>query len=364
MTGSTSIRRLTAAGLQSSAAGLLALGIVVTPAHAGRHFNDNGNVLISDQFNNRVIEVAPNGDILWQFGLGPNNVTAKSPVGVNDAQRIDTNTLVSGTGAPPGSEPLCPNGCADNRVMLVDKNGKIVWQYGKFGVTGFGPDQLNTPVQATWTPSHTVFITDQANQRVIEVDLHKNILWQYGTNGVAGKGPNHLNNPNSVELVDNGNRLIADQSNNRAIEVARDGHIIVAFTAHGTLNGVAFASRLPNGDTLITDSNNNRVVEVNYKDDIVWSYATNTQPGSNPNPLPTRAIRLRNGNTIISDQFNQRVITVTPAGEIVKQYGTLNVAGYDTKSARKFLNAPYDAKVIGDDTGLTWSDTLHIVPQK
>ena len=90
----------------------------------------------------------------------------------------------------------------------------------------------------------------------------------------------------------------------------------------------------------------------------------NTQPGSNANPLPTRAIRLRNGDTIISDQFNHRVFTVDPAGQIVKQYGTLNVPGYSTKSAREFLNAPYDAKVIGDNTGLTWSDTLHTIPQK
>ncbi len=118
------------------------------------------------------------------------------------------------------------------------------------------------------------------------------------------------------------------------------------------------------GNRLIADQSNNRIVDVNFRDDIVWSHATNTQPGSNANPLPTRAIRPRNSDTIISDQFNHRVITVSPAGQIVKQYGTLNAPGYDTRSARKFLNAPYDAKVIGDDTGLTWSDTPHIVPQK
>jgi hypothetical protein len=328
-------------------------------------FNTKGNVLISDQFNNRVIETAPNGDIVWQFGLGPNDVSAHSPIGVNDAQRVGTLTLVSGTGAPPGTEPLCPNGCADNRVMLVGESGNVIWQYGKFGVTGSGPDELNTPVQATVSPNHTVFITDQANQRVIEVrKSDKKIIWQYGTTGVAGKGPNELSSPNSVEVLDGGDVLIADQSNNRAIEVDPNHNIVVAFTAHRSLSGVAFASRLPNGDTLITDSNNNRVVEVNYKDDIVWSYVTNTQPGSNPDPLPTRAIRLKNGNTIISDQFNHRVIIVNPAGQIVVQYGTLNVPGYSPTSGKQFLNAPYDAKKIGDNTGLTWSDSLHLIPSR
>ena len=37
------------------------------------------------------------------------------------------------------------------------------------GVVGAGPDELNTPVQATWLPNGHVLITDQANQRVIEV---------------------------------------------------------------------------------------------------------------------------------------------------------------------------------------------------
>jgi hypothetical protein len=139
---------------------------------------------------------------------------------------------------------------------------------------------------------------------------------------------------------------------------------VASFTIGGTASGVAFASRLPNGDTLITDSNNNRVVEVNYRDQIVWSYVTNTQPGSNPAPQPTRAIRLGDGKTIISDQFNHRVIIVNPAGAIVTQYGTLNMPGYSPTSGKQFLNAPYDAKKIGDNTGLTWSDSLHIVPSR
>jgi hypothetical protein len=72
-------------------------------------------------------------------------------------------------------------------------------------------------------------------------------------------------------------------------------------------------------------------------------------PGSNKNPLPTRAVRLRNGNTLISDQFNNRVIEINKGGRIVFQQGVLNVtgAGFDQ------LNGPYDAKVIGDFTGLT-----------
>jgi len=223
-------------------------------------------------------------------------------------------------------------------------------------VTGADRDELNTPVQAAFLsrfsghPGFFVIIADQGNARVIVVDIFsKDIVWQYGTTGIMGIGENQLNNPNSAEVLENGNILIADENNNRAIEVTPARHIVHVYSAGGTASGVAFASRLNNGNTLITDANNNRVVEVNGADNIVWQYVTNGMPGSNPMPLPTRGVRLKNGHTLISDQFNDRVIEVDHAGQIVFTQGVLNVggAGFD------FLNGPYDAKVIGDFTGLT-----------
>ncbi len=327
-------------------------------------FNARGNVLIADQFNNRVIEVdRKSHEIGWRFGTGSDKPAPDSIVGTNDAERVGLFTLISGTGIPP-SDPQAPlpgcsdpaNGCPDNRVILVNAHGRIVWQYGMAGVTGAGPNQLNTPVHSLFLssfpghPGFHVMITDQGNQRVIVVNRRQQIVWQYGTTGVAGNAANQLSNPNSAELLENGHVLIADENNNRAIEVTTGTlEVVATFTIGGTASGVAFASRLANGDTLITDSNNNRIVEVDPNDNIVSQYATNTMPGSNPNPLPTRAVRLRNGDTLISDQFNERVIEITPDDRIVFTQGQLNMpgAGFDR------LNGPYDAKVIGDYTGMT-----------
>jgi hypothetical protein len=321
-------------------------------------FNQPGNILITDQFNNRVIEISPSGSIVWQFGNGPGDTSANSITGTNDAERVPGGlTLMSGTGIPPATTNNCKkSGCVDNRVLLVDQAGDIVWQYGQFGVTGFGFNQLNTPVQNTFLPNGNVLITDQGNERIIEVQRSDNtIVWQYGQNGVVGIGRNQLSNPNAAELLDNGHILISDENNNRAIEVTHTtpSHIVATFTNHGTVSGVAFASRLSNGNTLITDSNNARIVEVDSKDNTVWQYFTNTRSGSNSAPLPTRAVRLANGNTLISDQFNDQVIEVTTTMSIVASYGTINTPGYSPSTAVQFLNAPYSAYVIGDYTGLT-----------
>lgn len=334
--------------------------IFFSPAAPARE-EAHGTILIADQFNNRVIEIDRDTHrVLWHFGNGSDLPGPKSIVGVNDAERFNGFTLISGTGIPP-SNPALPgcadpvSGCPDNRVLIVDRGGDILWQYGKAGITGSGPNELNTPVHSlflTSFPHHPgahVLITDQGNQRVILVNLGHKIVWQYGTTGMAGNGPNQLSNPNSAEVLENGHILIADENNNRAIEVKPNLQIVRQFTAMGTVSGAAFASRLGNGDTLITDSNNNRIVEVDGNDHVVWQYLTNTGPGSNPAPLPTRALRLRNGDTLISDQFNQRVIEVTPKGKIVFQQGALNAPGDGFNQ----LNGPYDAKVVGDFTGIT-----------
>ncbi len=351
----------------SSLAVALALVPGATPALAGDHhgdrFNHPGNILIADQFNNRVIEADSTGKIIWSFGLGPNDFSAKSSIGVNDAQRVGPLTLMAGTGTPPGVIPQAPDGAADNRVILVNPKGHIVWQYGQFGQTGSGPNLLNTPVQCTWLPSTHVLITDQGNNRIIEVDKSKQIVWEYP--GPNTNPPDQLNSPNSAELLESGNILIADENNNRAIEVTRDHVVVKVFTAGGTRGATAFASRLENGDTLLTDAGNSRAVEVDENDVVVWQYVTNTDPLSVPAPLPTRAVRLRGGDTLISDQFNNRVIRVSSAGDIVASFGLPlaggpvagfpfgNNFGYDLHTTQNGLYSPYDAKIIGDYTGLT-----------
>ena len=317
----------------------------VVPAHVGG-FNQAGNVLITDQFNNRVIEVNPlTKQIVWSFGSG--NATLCNPgpgavMGPNWAERLSGGlTLIAGTGVPSGIPGT--TACADNRVFVVNQAGTILWQYGQAGVSGSGPNQLNVPTSAIQLPNHDILITDQANNRVIEVNLHHKIVWSFGPTS----GPGALNSPNSAELLANGHILIADEGNNRVIEITRGGTIIFQFS-HG-LGATAFASRLSNGDTLITDAGNNRVLEITHSKHLVFQFFTNGSVGSNPAPAPTNAVRLVGGDTIIADQFNNRVIVIDTSNNIVFQYGVTNVVG----SGFNQLFAPYTAFVIGDYTGQT-----------
>jgi len=346
-----------AAALSASAAGLpFAAGGLSAQASSGA-FNAPGNLLVSDQFNNRAVEINPaTKAIVWSFGSGDPTRCNPGPgtiIGLNDAERLSGGlTLMVGTGVPKKSSPVAPGfSCVDNRTIVVDQAGTIVWQYGQAGVTGSGRNQLNVPVFAIQLPNHNIMIVDQGNNRVIEVDrFTKAIVWSYPT----ASGVGSLNNPNSAELLTNGHVLIADENNNRVIEVTRAGQIVWQYGSGDPamtlpLDFAAFASRLPNGDTLITDSGHSRIVEVTQAKQVVFEYFTNTAPNSNPSPLPTNAVRLRDGNTAIADQFNHRALVIDPNGVLLFQYGITNDPGFRNGQ----LDGPYTAFSIGDYTGQT-----------
>src|SRR5580658_4116368 len=111
------------------------------------------NTVIADQFNNRVIEVTPQGQIVWTFGNGSSVPGPASVVAPNDAERLPNGeTLISGTGTAAGTEPACPEdggGCPDNRVLLVTADGGIAWEYDDDG-------GLNTPVCSVMLPNGNV----------------------------------------------------------------------------------------------------------------------------------------------------------------------------------------------------------------
>jgi outer membrane protein assembly factor BamB len=229
-------------------------------------------------------------------------------------------------------------------VIVVDRSGKIVWQYGQAGVTGSGPNELNVPVFAIQLPNRNIMVVDQANNRVIEIGrFSMSMVWSYGPTS----GPGALNNPNSAELLRNGHVLIADENNNRVIEITRAGKIVWQYSKG--ISAAAFASRLPNGNTLIVDSGHARIIEVTRDMQLVFQYFTNRGAKSNPSPLPTNAVQLRNGDMAIADQFNNRAIIIDEEKDIVFQDGLPTVVGNGPNQ----LNGPYTAFAIGDYTGQT-----------
>src|SRR5438132_2893431 len=100
------------------------IAIAAASKNDDNKFNRHGNLLITDQFNNRVVEInRETKSTVWSFGSGDPSLCNPGPgaiIGTNDAERLaDDLTVMVGTGIPPVASLDMPNGFVDNRVIVV-----------------------------------------------------------------------------------------------------------------------------------------------------------------------------------------------------------------------------------------------------
>jgi len=250
----------------------------------------NGNTLITDAGywsgqGSEILEVDLLGNIVWKYD--------KDLRFAHSAKLLPNgNILVTDT--------------SNNRIIEINREDRIVfssqdWDNGS-GKLSDG-SRLFYPNDAHFTPSGTFVITDRNNDRVIEVDRNGKILRQFG----------ELKHPHNGEILPNGNLLFANSDANVVQEIDPTGKIVWSYgdKPSESLNWPRDADRLPNGDTLITDSKNHRVLEVNAQREIVWMYQMEKRGHL------YEADRLPNGNTLISAQQRFQVFEVDWSGNIV-----------------------------------------------
>ena len=81
-------------------------------------------------------------------------------------------------------------------VVAVTPHGHLLWRYAP--PTGNG--RLNHPSLAVPMPDGTVVVNDDFRARVVVIDPKTmRIVWQYGRTGVPGRGPNQLSDPDGVD---------------------------------------------------------------------------------------------------------------------------------------------------------------------
>ena len=223
----------------------------------------NGNTLIADWQNNRIIEVTGAGTIVWEYSSGPYSTPA-------DADRLPNgNTLIADYG--------------NHRVIEVNPAGTIVWEYNS--------GLIANPKNVDRLSNGNTLSADYGNGVTIEVTTAGTLVWEYSTG---------ISRASDADRLPNGNTLITDANNHRIIEVTPDSTIVWEY-----VNGLAYprdADRLSNGNTLIADYFNSRVIEVTPDCTIVWEYGDVAWPED--------ADRLSNGNTLITDYGNHRIIEV------------------------------------------------------
>lgn len=203
-----------------------------TPANKGRvevHACQrlaDGSTLVAETGNKRLVEVDKDGKIVKEVPLTVNKPDPHRDT--RNARKLDTgNYLVAHEG----------DGC----VREYDGSGKVVWEY-KLDLNnrprsgGHGPEGHGTEVySAVRLKNGNTLIGGGNNNRVVEVDKDGKIVWSIDQKELPGIT---LAWVTTVQALPNGNVIIgnchAGPTNPQLIEVTRDKKVIWTFKDHKT----------------------------------------------------------------------------------------------------------------------------------
>jgi hypothetical protein len=222
-------------------------------AHSGRRLR-NGNTLITDTTNNRLIEVTPDKKIVMasdEWGGGTGKLSDGSHLHYpNEAFELEDGTfLVTDRN--------------NDRCIQLNRKGEVIWAFEK---------ELHHPHNANALPNGNILIADSDGNRILEINRKKEIVWSYGDGSIET-----LWWPRSGIRLQNGNTLITDSKNHRIIEVSPEGEKIWMFQTE-YVGRFYITQATQEGTFLITSTNHHQIIEVDRTGNIVWLFRNYRRP--------------------------------------------------------------------------------------
>ena len=312
------------------------------PAHGKGHLAPHsdpsvlpGDILIADDWNNRLLIVDPQGRVRWQFPR-PGDLARGQHFMLPDDAFF----------SPNGKDIIATEEEYSVVSVISIAKHKIIYRYGTPGVPGSAANFVSNPDDAMTLPGGDMITADIKNCRVLllappsrQAHRPRRIL---GTTGVCGHAPPHeFGSPNGAFPTTDGSYIFTEISGDWATQMTLKGR--VAWSAHPP--GVAYPSdtnEVYPGRYLTADySPAGQVVEFNSRGRLLWRFR-----GLNH---PSLALPLPNGDILVNDDYNHRVIVIDPVtNKIVWQYGHTGVPG----TAPGYLNDPDGVDLVPPDSML------------
>lgn len=193
---------------------------------------DDGNTMVAESGNARIVEVNSEGKVVLEFPL-----TLEKPNAHRDtrmARKLEN-----------GNYLVCHEG--DAKVREYDPKGKVVWTYaldlgGRPRTDGHGPEGHGTEVYgAVRLPNKNTLIGTGNGNRVIEVTPEGKIVWELKQDELPGI---KLAWVTMLQVLENGNIIVgnchAGKDNPQLFEVTRDKKVVWTFKNFMTFgNGLA-----------------------------------------------------------------------------------------------------------------------------
>ncbi len=284
-----------------------------------------GPVLIADRDNNRLLEVSPDGRVLWRFPAA------------GDLARGQTFLLPDDAFFSPDGRQIVVTQEDDSAISVIDlTSDRIVYRYGHPGVPGSEPGYVHNPDDAMLMPSGELLSADIKNCRVLAIrpPAHRP-LRQLGETGLCEHQPGvSYGSPNGAFPMSNGDTAITEIDGDWLDVIAPDGTPVLATHPPG-FTYPSDTNELRPGLFLSVDYTNPGAIETFTSDgEVQWRYEP---AGVQALDQPSLALPLPNGDVLANDDKNDRVIVVDPrTDKVVWQYGHTHVPG----AGEGFLSNP------------------------
>lgn len=275
-----------------------------------------GKLLVADRGNNRMLLLDPSGHVVWRY---PSSSTARDPLSFYFPD--DAFFIRHGTAIISNQEEN------ETIIELAYPSGKIIWSYGHPRQTGTAPGYLHEPDDAYLLKNGQISVADAQNCRVLIINPNGTVAHQIGTNGVCAHNPPYsMGSPNGDTPLLDGNLLVSEINGSWVSEYTPKGKL--AWTTHlGVIGYPSDPQQIGPDKYLIADySQPGQIVEFNRQGQVLYRY----HPSSGPGELnhPSLVELLPSGVFMANDDYNDRMVAIDPAsGAVVWQYGVIGKAG-------------------------------------
>lgn len=285
-----------------------------------------GPILIADKANNRLLEVSPEGQILWQF---------PQPGDLAPGQRflIPDDAFFS----PNGKEIIATEE-DDSVISVIDvASRRIVYRYGTPGVPGSGPEHLSNPDDAILLADGTILTADIKNCRILLIapggTAPEQIVGRT-TSACFHAPPARWGSPNGVFPMTNGHYLATEINGDWVDEISLSGQILRTTHPPGVLYP-SDSNQVSPGVWLTVDySSPGQIETFSPTGALQWRFKP---VGAEAMDHPSLALPLPGGDILCNDDYNDRVIVVDPrTNTVVWQYGHTQIPG----TQPGYLNIP------------------------
>lgn len=289
-------------------------GVAGTVGAGSPYYGDK--LLIADRGNNRLIVLDDAGKIVWQY---PSATKPPPPGGFyfpDDAFFIRHGTAIISN--------------QENNETIVEigyPSGKVLWQYGHPRQAGYAPGYLSNPDDAYLLRNGDVTVADIMNCRILVINpATKEVVHQIGTNDVCvHKPPNYLGSPNGDTPLSDGNLLVSEINGTWIDEYTLTGKLV--WTVHLPIGYPSDPQQIgPDRYLVAAYQHPGGIVEFNRAGQILYNYSPTSGPGELNDPSLVEM--LPSGVFMLNDDHNDRMVAIDPStGAIVWQYGHTGVPG-------------------------------------